>query len=58
MLFGGEEADRRRKVEELVLKVKTKFGADGMTRATLLERDENVGGVPMAQRPSPQRNGR
>jgi DNA polymerase-4 len=55
LLFGGEEADRRRKVEELVLRVKTRFGADGMTRATLLDRDENVGGVPMAQKPAPPR---
>jgi len=54
LLFGGEEADRRRKVEELVLRVKTKFGADGMTRATLLDRDENVGGVSMSLRGKPR----
>jgi DNA polymerase-4 len=50
LLFGGEEADRRRKVEELVLRVKTKFAGVGMTRATLLDRDQNVGGVTMSLR--------
>jgi DNA polymerase-4 len=55
LLFGGEEAERRRKVEELVLQVKTKFGTGGMTRATLLDRDPNVGGVSMALRPPPHR---
>ncbi len=54
LLFGGEEAERRRKVEELVLKVKTKFGAEGMTRATLLDRDQNVGGVSMSLRGKPR----
>ncbi|HEY2515051.1 MAG TPA: DNA polymerase IV [Polyangiaceae bacterium] len=45
LLIGGEEAERRRKVEEVMAKVKGKFGIEGLTRATLLEREENVGGV-------------
>jgi DNA polymerase-4 len=51
LLLGGEEAEKRRKVEELVARVKGKFGAPGMTRATLLEREENVGGVSASLRP-------
>ncbi len=47
LLFGGEQADKRRKVEEVMAKVKGKFGADGaiLTRATLIDREESVGGV-------------
>jgi DNA polymerase-4 len=51
LLLGGEEAEKRRKVEELVAKVKGKFGAEGMTRATLLETEESVGGVSASLRP-------
>jgi DNA polymerase-4 len=51
LLLGGEAAEKRRKVEELVAKVKGKFGADGMTRATLLEREQDVGGVSASLRP-------
>ena len=51
LLIGGEEAEKRRKVEELVAKVKGKFGVEGMTRATLLEREESVGGVSASLRP-------
>ena len=51
LLFGGEEADRRRKVEELVARVKGKFGGDVLTRATLIEREESVGGVSASLRP-------
>ncbi len=51
LLFGGEQADKRRKVEELVAKVKGKFGVEGMTRATLLEKEENVGGVSASLNP-------
>ncbi|MGO9714872.1 MAG: DNA polymerase IV [Polyangiaceae bacterium] len=51
LLLGGEEAEKRRKVEELVAKVKGKFGVEGMTRATLLEREQNVGGVSASLRP-------
>ncbi len=50
LLLGGEEAERRRKVEELVARVKGKFGTEGMTRATLLEREEDVGGVSASLR--------
>ena len=38
-------------MEELVARVKGKFGTEGMTRATLLEREENVGGVSASLRP-------
>jgi DNA polymerase-4 len=51
LLFDGEGAARRRKVEELVARVNGKFGAEGMTRATLLEREESVGGVSASLRP-------
>ena len=51
LLIGGEAAEKRRKVEELVAKVKGKFGVEGMTRATLLEREESVGGVSASLRP-------
>ena len=51
LLIGGEEAEKRRKVEELVAQVKGKFGVEGMTRATLLEREENVGGVSASLKP-------
>ena len=50
----GEEAEKRRKIEELVSRVKTKFGADGMTRATLLQRETDVGGVSMSLRARPR----
>ena len=50
LLLGGEEAERRRKVEEIVAKVKGKFGVEGMTRATLLRHDVNVGGVSASLR--------
>src|SRR5205814_9232883 len=45
LLFGGEQADKRRKVEELVAQVKGKFGIEGLTRATLIDREQNAGGV-------------
>ena len=51
LLLGGEEAEKRRKVEELVAKVKGRFGVEGMTRATLLEREQSVGGVSASLRP-------
>ncbi len=51
LLLGGEAAEKRRKVEELVAKVKGKFGVEGMTRATLLEREESVGGVSASLKP-------
>ena len=51
LLIGGEGAEKRRKVEELVAKVKGRFGVEGMTRATLLEREESVGGVSASLRP-------
>jgi DNA polymerase-4 len=54
LLIGGEGAEKRRKVEELVLRVKSKFGSDGMTRATLLQREESVGGVSMSLRAKPR----
>jgi DNA polymerase-4 len=54
LLIGGEGAEKRRKVEELVLRVKSKFGSDGMTRATLLQREESVGGVSMSLRAKPK----
>jgi len=50
LLLGGEVAERRQKVEELVARVKGKFGAEGMTRATLLERERDVGGVSASLR--------
>jgi DNA polymerase-4 len=51
LLIGGESAEKRRKIEELVAKVKGRYGVEGMTRATLLEREENVGGVSASLRP-------
>jgi DNA polymerase-4 len=51
LLIGGEAAEKRRKVEELVAKVKGRYGVEGMTRATLLEREESVGGVSASLRP-------
>jgi DNA polymerase-4 len=54
LLIGGEGAEKRRKVEELVQRVKSKFGSDGMTRATLLQREESVGGVSMSLRAKPR----
>jgi DNA polymerase IV len=51
LLLGGEVAEKRQKVEELVARVKERFGAEGMTRATLLEREQDVGGVSASLRP-------
>jgi DNA polymerase-4 len=47
-LFADERALRRRKVEELMVQVKGKFGGEGITRATLLEEEATVGGVSMS----------
>ena len=41
-------------IEELVKRVNTKFGGEGLTRATLLRRDESVGGVSMSLRAKPK----
>jgi DNA polymerase-4 len=51
LLIGGEEAEKRRKIEEVVARVKGKFGVEGMTRATILEREEDVGGVSASLKP-------
>ena len=47
-LFADERVLRRRKLEELMVQVKGKFGGEGITRATLLEEEATVGGVSMS----------
>jgi DNA polymerase-4 len=49
-LFVDEQAVRRRKVEEVMARVKGRFGGEGITRATLLEEEEAVGGVSLSLR--------
>jgi DNA polymerase-4 len=49
-LFPDARAEKRQKVEAIIAMVKGRFGGEGMTRATLLEREENVGGVSASRR--------
>lgn len=49
-LFPDIQADRRRKVEELMAQVKGRFGGEGITRATLLQEEETAGGVAPVMR--------
>jgi DNA polymerase-4 len=57
-LFADPRAERRRKVEELMLQVKGRFGGEGIKRATLLEEEATVGGVSstLRQKPVPGRD--
>jgi DNA polymerase IV len=50
-LFGDEVEQRRRKLEEVSLRIADRFGDRGVSRATLLESPPPLGGAPPSRRP-------